>query len=138
LTPILLDSSVIVALLDRRDAGHKRCVAAIERVDQPLATCEAVVTESCHLLSHIPRASMEVLRNLEHGTFQIGFALSDNVNAIHTLMAKYADTPASLADACLIHMANQLSTGDILTLDSDFLHYRWRKTRRFNLLIPLG
>jgi len=34
-------------------------------------------------------------------------------------------------------MANQLNTGDIFTLDSDFRHYRWRRTRRFNLLIPL-
>jgi uncharacterized protein len=35
-------------------------------------------------------------------------------------------------------MADELGTGDILTLDSDFHHYRWRKTRPFNLLIPLG
>jgi len=32
-------------------------------------------------------------------------------------------------------MANQLDTGDILTLDSDFMHYRWKRTRRFHLLI---
>jgi predicted nucleic acid-binding protein len=34
-------------------------------------------------------------------------------------------------------MADKLGTGDILTLDSDFLHYRWRRTRKFNMLIPL-
>jgi predicted nucleic acid-binding protein len=52
------------------------------------------------------------------------------------LMEKYSDTPADLADACLIHMADELNTGDILTLDSDFLYYRWRKNKHFNLLIP--
>ena len=50
---------------------------------------------------------------------------------------KYRDTPADFADACLIAMADELDTGDILTLDSDFAHYRWRRTRSFNLLIPL-
>jgi predicted nucleic acid-binding protein len=34
-------------------------------------------------------------------------------------------------------MADALDTGDILTLDSDFKHYRWRRTRRFNMLVPL-
>jgi hypothetical protein len=34
-------------------------------------------------------------------------------------------------------MAGEFDTGDILTLDSDFIHYRWKRTRRFNLLIPL-
>ena len=80
---------------------------------------------------------MEVLRNLEHGMFQIGFELSASITAIQAFMEKYADTPADFADACLIHMADKLDTGDILTLDSDFQHYRWRKTKRFNLLIPL-
>jgi hypothetical protein len=34
-------------------------------------------------------------------------------------------------------LADVLNTGDILTLDSHFRHYRWRRNRRFNLLIPL-
>jgi predicted nucleic acid-binding protein len=138
LSAILLDTSVIVGLLDRNDGGHKRCVEAIERIDRPLITCEAVVTESCHLVSHISGAAEEVLRNLEHGMFQISFELFASVGAIGTLMHKYADTPIDFADACLIHMADELNTGDILTLDSDFRHYRWRKTKPFNLLIPLA
>jgi predicted nucleic acid-binding protein len=57
-------------------------------------------------------------------------------------MAKCYDTPADVADACLIQMADELNTGDILTLDSDFKdsdfeHYRWRQKKSFNLLIPL-
>jgi len=52
-------------------------------------------------------------------------------------MHKYRDLQAGLADACLVRMADELDTGDILTLDSDFEHYRWRRTRRFQILIPL-
>jgi predicted nucleic acid-binding protein len=68
----------------------------------------------------------------------IPFNLSQSVSGVAELMEKYNDTPADLADACLIQMAGELNTGDILTLDSDFRHYRWRKTKPFNLLIPLG
>jgi predicted nucleic acid-binding protein len=138
LNPVLLDSSVIVALLDRRDAGHDRCKQALELVNRPLMTCEAVVTESCHLLRHIPGAPEQVLLNLKQGMYGISFRLSMSVEAIGALMKKYVDTPIDFADACLIDMADELNTGDILTLDSDFQHYRWRKTRPFNLLIPLA
>ena len=136
--PILLDSGVIVALLDRTDADHATCAQAIQQIDRPLVSCEAVVSESCFLLRRIRGAPEQVLENLEQGMFQIGFALARNISAIDALMRKYHDTPIDFADACLIHMADELNTGDILTLDSDFLHYRWRKTRRFNPLIPLG
>ena len=44
---------------------------------------------------------------------------------------------SAFADACLVQMADELDTGDILTLDSDFIHYRWRKTRAFRMLISL-
>jgi uncharacterized protein len=138
LNAILLDSSVIVALLDRRDAGHKRCVRALEEISLPMVTCEAVVTESCHLLRSIPGAPEEVLLNLQRGMYSIAFDLAAGSGAVLALIQKYSDTPADLADACLIHMAGELNTGDILTLDSDFLHYRWRKTKPFNLLIPLA
>jgi predicted nucleic acid-binding protein len=129
---------MIVGLLDRTDAGHDLCVQALDLVDRPMITCEAVVSESCFLLRHISGAPEEVLMNLEKGVFRIGFELSACVSAVRNLMRKYVDTPIDFADACLIQMADELSTGDILTLDKDFLHYRWRKTKPFNLLIPLG
>jgi predicted nucleic acid-binding protein len=128
---------MIVGLLDRTDKGHSVCVQALELVDRPMVTCEAVVAESCFLLRHIPGAPEEVLMNLERGMFQIGFELRAGAGAVRSLMRKYVDTPIDFADACLIQMADELSTGDILTLDSDFRHYRWRKTKPFNLLIPL-
>ena len=129
---------MIVGLLDRTDAGHEICVQALEMVDRPMVTCEAVVSESCFLLRHIHGAPEEVVMNLEQGMFQIDFQLSASVRGVRNFMRKYADTQIDFADACLIQMADELNTGDILTLDSDFLHYRWRKTKPFNLLIPLG
>lgn len=135
--PVLLDASVIVALLQRESARHKECSEAVLNLSRPLVTCEAVITETCHILRRFPGASEAVLANLEQGEFEIPFALSDSIAAIRNLMHKYRDIPASFADACLMQMADELDTGDILTLDGDFVTYRWHKTRPFEMLIPL-
>lgn len=135
--PVLLDSSVIVGWLDRRDRNHERCVAALKELNPPLVTCEAVIVESCYLLHTIAGAKDDVLENVANGTFQISFQLVRCAAQIMQILRKYGDTPADFADACLIHMADELDTGDILTLDSDFAHYRWRRNRPFHLLIPL-
>jgi predicted nucleic acid-binding protein len=136
MTPVLLDTGVIVALLDRRESRHLDCSRTVETIQRPIVTCEAVIMESCHLLSHIPGASARVLDNVATGIFEIRLSLSQSAANIAANLRKYHDMPASMADSCLIHMADELNTGDILTLDSDFRHYRWRKTKPFNLLIP--
>ena len=138
MTSILLDSSAIVAPLDRRDHAHIQCMQAMREIQQPLSTCEAVITESWYLLRSVRGAGEDVIANVEIGNFAMDFELKNSVKAVLALMHKYRDVPMSFADACLVQMADELGTGDILTLDSDFLHYRWRKNKHFNLLIPLG
>jgi len=135
LKPVLLDTNVIVAAFDKRDRYHAICRRTLEDLEQPVATCEAVITESCHLLSHLSGAADAILANVEEGLFEIRLHLPAAISEIKSLMHKYRDLPINFADACLIQMADELNTGDILTLDSDFTHYRWRKTKHFNLLI---
>jgi predicted nucleic acid-binding protein len=137
LRPVLLDTSVIVSLLDKGERLHERCVRVVDELEQPLVTCEAVISESCFLLRRIPGASQRILANVEAGIFQIPFLLERSLASVQAIMHKYRDLQAGLADACLVRMADELDTGDILTLDSDFEHYRWRRTRRFQILIPL-
>ena len=79
-----------------------------------------------------------ILTNIQDGAIEIPFRLSDCGGEIRKLMTKYADGRCDFADACLIHMADRLNTGDILTLDSDFKHYRWRRNRHFRMLIPMA
>ena len=78
-----------------------------------------------------------MLQNVERGVFQIPFQLSRSAAPVRTIMRKYRDLPADFADACLIHLADELNTEDILTLDGDFQLYRWRRNRPFHLLITL-
>lgn len=133
--PVLLDAGVVVALLDRSERHHAQCAEAVSRLARPLVTCEAVVAESCYLLRRLSGAPEVVLENVARGVFLIPFQLSRAAVPVQNIMRKYSDLPADFADACLIRLADELSTGEILTLDRDFAHYRWRKTRRFELLI---
>lgn len=104
-------------------------------LESPLVTCEAVITESCYLLRNMSGAAEAVLENVASGVFQIPFRLSTSVVEVRRILRKYRDLPADFADACLIHLAGELRTGDILTLDQDFNIYRWGSNRPFRTLI---
>ncbi len=135
MTPILVDTGVIVATLDRSERNHAACVAAIEDLVAPLVTCEAVIAEACYLLRGVPGAAEAVVENVARGGFRIPFVLASSAPAVRKLMHRYRAVPMDFADACLVHLASELSTGDILTLDDDFDVYRWGKSRSFERLV---
>ena len=126
---------MIVALLDRSEKNHARCVRAVKELAQPLATCEAVIAESCYLLRAVGGAAEAVVENVEKGVFQIPFSINRSAAFVRRLIRKYGDHDIDFADACLIRLAEELDTGEILTLDSDFHMYRWKKNRSFQFLI---
>ena len=132
--PILIDTSVIVALLDRSEKHHEVCVDIIQSVNEPLITCEAVISEACYLLRRIRGASEAVIQNVAAGIIQIPFQISAHANEIIRTFRKYHDREVDFADACLIEMASQYSTSDILTLDGDFRIYRWGKNKAFRVM----
>jgi predicted nucleic acid-binding protein len=134
--PVLVDASFLIALYNKSDTNHARCVPLLSEFDAPMVTCEAVLAESLHMLRFAHGAADSILASVENGALEIRFNLAKSAAAFRVTLEKYRDTPADFADACLIHMADQLDTGDILTLDSDFKHYRWRRNRRFRMLIP--
>jgi predicted nucleic acid-binding protein len=136
-THILVDTGFLVALYDKREPMHWGCLQIYDSLVGPLVTCEAVVNEALHLLRHAPAAAEGILASVDRRILGIPFVLAESAGTVKALMAKYRDIPVDFADACLIAMADELDTGDILTLDSDFVHYRWRRTRAFHMLIPL-
>jgi len=132
--PVLLDTGFIVALLDRSESFHKTCARAVREVQASLVTCEAVITESCYLLRNLSGASEAVIENIAAGIFLIPFQLSRDTPGVKQILRKYKDRKIDLADACLIRLADQFGTGDILTLDQDFAIYRWGKNKSFRML----
>jgi predicted nucleic acid-binding protein len=137
LKPILLDTGVIIAWLDRSERYHAQAASLAQGLRQPFITCEAVIAEAFHLLRRIPQAREAVIDNLASAVFQIPFRLAESAGEIKPILRKYRDRDIDLADACLIHLAERFETGEILTLDRDFLFYRWGKNKVFEPLIDL-
>jgi predicted nucleic acid-binding protein len=133
--PVLLDTGPIVAMLDRSERRHKECAELATQLESPFITCEAVIAEACFLLRGVKGAFEAVLENVERGVFLVPYHISGRAGKITRLMKKYADQPMDFADACLVGMAGELGTGQVMTLDSDFHIYRWGRNRVFELLI---
>ena len=72
---------------------------------------------------------------LRRGAVRIGFELNDQLAAVRTLMDRYANMPMSLADACLVRLA-EMTRLPICTLDSDFEVYRAHRSRTLDLIMP--
>ena len=136
--PVLLDTGTIVALLDPTDSFHARCSDAMADVVAPLITCETVIAESCHLLRQVEGAAEAILHSVATREFLLPLDLVDAAVPIQHIMAKYRDQPIDLADAFLIHLANEFATGDILTVDRDFRFYRWGRANHFQILVDLS
>jgi predicted nucleic acid-binding protein len=133
--PVLLDTGVIVGLLDRSEKRHQACADVVQELEAPLITCEAVIAESCFLLRNLAGAPEAVIENVSAGIFQIAFQLSREAVGVKQVLRKYRDRQIDLADACLIRLADEFGTGDILTLDGDFEIYRWGKNKAFRMLL---
>lgn len=137
MSSILLDTGVIVALLDRSERHHAQCVEVLSELAGVLVTCEASVAEACYLLRSVRGAPEAVIANVANGLFRIPVRLADQAVGVERLLKKYRDVPMDLADACLVDLADRLGSGQILTLDRDFEIYRWRSRRKFDLLVAL-
>ena len=48
--PVLLDTGPLVAFLNRNDDAHEWAVARFKEIEPRFLTCEAVVSETIHLL----------------------------------------------------------------------------------------
>jgi len=64
------------------------------------------------------------------------FDLAQEIAAIQQLMKTYRNIPMSLADACLVRMAEVFPESKVMTLDSDFVVYRKSRRKVIPLLRP--
>lgn len=133
---IILDTGVLVALVNRREAYHQWSIQTVANLPYPFFTCEAVITEACFLLQGVYGGEKAVLELVKNRSIIIPFTLREEVDAIQDLIERYKSVPMSLADACLVRMSELIPGSFILTLDSDFYIYRKNKKDTIDIIIP--
>lgn len=135
---VLVDTGPLVALLDDQESGHAWAVESLGALRAPLLTCEAVLSETAHLVRHVRGGGGAVMGLLRQELVVVAFRLQDEVDAVFALMRRYADVPMSLADACLVRMTELYADSVVATLDSDFRIYRRNGRQVIPLLTPGG
>jgi len=133
----ILDTGPIVAYLYRRDAYHDWAVETFSGLDPPVITCEAVLTEACFLIERNRWPATRVLEYALESEMRIGLRVETEMEAVRALMRRYENVPMSLADACLVRLA-EMTDLPICTLDRDFAIYRTRRRRPLHLITPPG
>ena len=120
----IVDTGPLVAFLDRAEKHHRWVAERIEELDTPLLVCEPVLAEAMHLLARFSRAHDALFQLLKNGALMIALRIDEHISALRKLHQKYRDRPMSLADACIVRMAEIYERHVVLTLDSDFSVYR--------------
>jgi predicted nucleic acid-binding protein len=133
---VIVDTGPLIALLDRRDQHHAWVEAQFAEMVPPLLTCEAVLTEACHLAPRTGLGPQAALELLERGVVRLAFDLHDNFVPVSSMVRRYVNVPMSLADACLVRLSELVGDAVVFTLDSDFRVYRRHRRQRIPLVIP--
>ena len=133
---VLLDTGPLVAFLDRREKHHEWARREFGQLPPPLLTCEAVLAEACWLVRGIPGGSGAIMELVERGIVKVPFRLETDAEGVRKAMDRYSNLPMSLADACLVRMAETHATAEILTLDSHFRIYRLSDRRMVRARMP--
>lgn len=123
---ILTDAGPLIALIDRRDADHARCVSASEQLLGPMLSTWPAFTEAVYLLGAGAgwRGQEPLWRMVRRGSLMLADVTPAMLARIPVLMERYQDLPMDLADASLVALAEERRLRRVFTLDRDFRVYR--------------
>ncbi len=135
---LIVDAGPLVAFLNHRDRYHAWAKKQLTEVKPPLLTCEAVLSEACFLLRRKTGGAAAILELMERGLLIAAFDLDDEASRVREIITRYTNVSASLADACLVRMAELHAGSHLLTLDSDFHIYRMHDRKVLPAILPPG
>jgi predicted nucleic acid-binding protein len=115
---ILLDTNVVVALVDERDRLHARARRDLRKLSGPFAVISVVLSETCFLLeqSHLRKRLRLLLERLSVRALELEEPWWGDV---FDWLARYADHEPDLCDAMLAVLASR-NKSQIWTYDSEF------------------
>jgi uncharacterized protein len=134
--PVIVDAGPLVAFLVRRDMHHGWVRDQFARLSAPLISCEAALAEAAHLIRRAGGTLDFFFEAMRRGQLSCPFRLDEEADAVQRLLDRYRDLPVSLADACLVRMAELYESSAVLTLDRDFSVYRKNGRQMIRLIIP--
>lgn len=121
---IVLDTSGLLAAIDKSQRRHTEAAAAIRAATGPLLLSPFVLAELDYLLSTkvSQAAAGAFLDQVAAGAYRLEPMAAEDVARAGAIVARYRDLRLGLADASLVVLAERHGTLDVLTLDER--HFR--------------
>ena len=133
MTPVLVDSSFLVALFDPTDRLAAPAARYMEAHKHPIATVSAAVVETCFFLS--ARLKGDMLTWIRRGGISIVEVPVNAYAQIELTLRRYSDHDIDFVDAALVWLGNESGARKLLTADeTDFRILRLRGGRHFELI----
>jgi predicted nucleic acid-binding protein len=133
---VIADAGPLVAFLVREDAHHSWAVEQLKTLPAPFLTCEPVLAEAFYLIHRLKDGKKKFFGLLDSGLLTVELALMGEQKALSRLVQKYDDVPMSLADACVVRMAEMSSRSTVLTVDGHFRVYRKHGRQMIQTIMP--
>ena len=133
---VIVDTGPLVAFLSKAEALHGWVASKFAELPAPFVTCEPVLAETFFLLSRLPDGPRRFFDLLGSGLLQIELSVLGECDALSKLVRKYEDLPMSLADACLVRLAELHPKASVFTLDTHFRIYRKQGRQQIPVIMP--
>jgi predicted nucleic acid-binding protein len=116
---LVLDTSVLLAALDRADADHKPCAELLTGASEALVVPALVLSELdywCHerLTGTV---WLSFLEDLLAGAYALECPTQADLERCHELQSAYADLRVGIVDASVLALVERLGEPKIATLD---------------------
>jgi predicted nucleic acid-binding protein len=130
-----MDTGPWVALIDRSESRHHKCVEWLSQFEGEIFSTESVLTEVLYLLNFSWSAQSAALDFVSSGAITLVPSSLESLKMIKRLMKKYADLPMDFADATLVCLAHDLAIRHVVTFDQKhFTVYRLPGRQSFAVL----
>jgi predicted nucleic acid-binding protein len=136
-TPLVLDTSGIYALLDTQDPAHRAAIAATERYQDLIVPAFVLVEVDYWLRKGGGGAAAFALfiADVRAGAYRLEMPVEDDLSRAAELGETYADLDLGVVDASVIALCERLGLEIVLTLDRrDFSVVRPRHCAALQIL----
>jgi predicted nucleic acid-binding protein len=117
---IVVDTSVLLAVVDRDDHHHRAASEALTIEHAPYVVSPYVLAELDYLVATRlgVTAALEVLQDMSGGAYELASFDADDVRTAAGIVEHYRDLEIGLADASIVVLAHRYRTDRVLTLDT--------------------
>ena len=116
---LILDSGVLYALLDRRDASHLACRELVEATEERLIIPSPTLPEVDYFIHTRlnPTVRLNLLEDIQSGFFSVADLHDEDYQRVHELCATYTAADIGFVDAAVLAIVERLGERKLATLD---------------------